>query len=183
MLIDITLQITPELIKNDQTSKSLVGHMGTHFDVMDKVFPLAYTERKGIAFDVSGVTDRDIEVSDICLDAVEKEMFVAFYTGYIEREPYGSRIYFAEHPQLSHDLINALLDKEISVIGVDCAGIRRGKEHISADQACADRNVFVVENLCNLKTVLDYGGVFHACTYPLNCAGMTGIPCRVIARA
>lgn len=67
MLIDITLQITPQMIKeapgNEQ--KSLIGHLGTHFDVMNKEFPLAYTQRKGIVFDVSSVKERDICSEDI----------------------------------------------------------------------------------------------------------------------
>lgn len=51
MLIDLTLKLTRKmlfdafLIKNE----ALVGHAGTHFDVMDKEFPLIYTERKGIS--------------------------------------------------------------------------------------------------------------------------------------
>lgn len=57
MLIDITLKITPKMAdeSNKNTAKELVGHLGTHFDVMDKEFPLEYTKRRGIVFDVSRV--------------------------------------------------------------------------------------------------------------------------------
>ena len=89
-----------------------------------------------------------------------------------------SRPYFAGHPQLSHELIDALLDRKISIIGVDCAGIRRGREHTPADQYCADRGVFVVENLCNLQAVPGHC-IMH--TYPMNYAGVSGLPCRVVA--
>ena len=67
MYIDLTLQITPELLANaaGPENKALFGHVGTHFDVMDKEFPLAYTRRKGIVFDVTGIWQRDIQVSDI----------------------------------------------------------------------------------------------------------------------
>ena len=51
------------------------------------------------------------------------------YTGFIEEEGYGSRKYFTEHPQLSNALLEALLEKKVSIIGVDFAGVRRGKEH------------------------------------------------------
>ena len=184
MLIDITLKITPKMVKDAQENekKTLVGHLGTHFDVMNKEFPLSYTERKGIIFDVSSVLNRDIDIFDIDLVLVEKDMFVAFYTGFIEKERYGGHIYFTEHPQLSNTLIDALLDKKISIIGVDFAGIRRGKEHTPKDQYCADRNVFIIENLCNLKTVLNKSCYFTANTYPMNYAEMTGLPCRVIAK-
>lgn len=56
-------------------------------------------------------------------------------------------------------------------------------EHTSKDQYCADRGVFVVENLCNLAGIT--GGkkanIFTANTYPLNFSEMTGLPCRVVA--
>lgn len=183
MKIDITLKITPKMVTDAQGNekKAMVGHLGTHFDVMNKEFPLDYTERNGIVFDVSGVQNRDIEAADIDLNQVKKDMFVAFYTGFIEKEGYGSKPYFTEHPQLSNELLDALLQKQISIIGIDFAGVRRGKEHTPMDQRCADQGVFIVENLCNLGNVLKNGGSFTAHTYPMNYAEMTGLPCRVVA--
>lgn len=183
MKIDITLKITPKMVTDAQGNekKALVGHLGTHFDVMNKEFPLDYTERNGIVFDVSGVDGREIEAADIDLNQVKKDMFVAFYTGFIEKEGYGSKRYFSEHPQFSNELLEALLQKQISMIGIDFAGVRRGKEHSPMDQHCADRGVFIIENLCNLGNVLKNGGVFIAHTYPMNYAEMTGLPCRVVA--
>lgn len=183
MLLDITLPVTPQMRRAapEKDDRALIGHLGTHFDVMDKEFPLEYTCRKGLVFDVSAIRGRDIEISDIAMDKVEKDQFVAFYTGYIEEEPYGTKTYFGEHPQLSHKLIDKLLDKGISIIGIDCSGIRRGREHTPKDQLCADRGVFVVENLCSLQPLVAAGGYFTAHTYPVNYSGMTGLPCRVIA--
>ena len=179
MKLDITLCITTDMLRGD--SMAPAGHLGTHFDVMDKVFPLDYTCRRGIVFDVGHIEGRDIDIADVPLQLVEQDMFVAFRTAFGETEPYGTVRYQKEHPQLSDALIDALLEKKISIIGVDFAGIRRGKEHIPADQLCADRGVFVIENLRNLGEILAHGGSFTAHTYPLNCVGMTGIPCRVIA--
>lgn len=183
MLIDVTLKITHQMLTAALENKNpaLIGHVGTHFDVMNKEFPLAYTKRKGIVFDVRNVSGRDIDLKDIDLKAVEKDMFVAFYTGFQEAVGYGEPGYFTEHPQLSNDLIYALLDKGISIIGIDFAGVRRTPEHIPTDQHCADRGVFVIENLCNLGQILRTGGRFTACTYPMHCEEMTGLPCRVIA--
>ncbi|MBR3751291.1 MAG: cyclase family protein [Clostridia bacterium] len=182
MLLDITMRITPELRRSapEKEDRTLVGHLGTHFDVMDKEFPLEYIRREGIAFDVSGIRQRDIDTSDIDLGRVKKGQFVAFYTGFVHEEPYGTKRYFAEHPQLSDRLIDALLEREISIIGIDCSGVRRGKEHFTADQRCADRRVFVVENLCDLKALVKAES-FWVNTYPVRYSGMTGLPCRVIA--
>lgn len=183
MKIDITFKITPKIAADAQGNekKALVGHLGTHFDIMNKDFPLEYTERAGIVFDVSSVVNRDIDVQDIDFSKISENMFVAFYTGFIEREGYGTRRYFKEHPQLSFQLIDALLDRGVSIIGIDFAGVRRGVEHTPTDQRCADRGVFVVENLCNLKNVLSVNQSFRAHTYPMSYAGVTGLPCRVIA--
>lgn len=183
MTIDITLPVTPEMMGTawENTAKTLIGHWGTHFDVMDKAFPLAYTNRKGVVFDVCHIRGRDIELSDIDFGLVGKDMFVAFRTGFMEEVEYGTPQYFKEHPQLSHTLIDTLLDKQVSIIGVDCAGIRRGKEHIPTDQRCADRGVFVIENLYDLQSVLAVNTHFAARTYPMRFSGITGLPCRVVA--
>lgn len=182
MKIDITLKITPKMVTDAQGNekKALVGHLGTHFDVMNKEFPLEYTVRKGIVFDVSKVRGRDIAIADIDMDRVASDMFVCFYTGFIEKEGYGSKKYFTEHPQLSCELLEALLQKQVSIIGVDFAGVRRGREHTPMDQYCADRGVFIIENLCNLCSILKNGNTFIANTYPMNYADMTGLPCRVV---
>ena len=183
MLIDLTLPITPKMAAEARGADSIVmsGHLGTHFDVMDKEFPLEYTARRGIVWDVSHVTGRDIDVTDVDLDAVSEGMLAAFYTGYTDREVYGTGQYFAAHPQLSDALIRELVRRRVSLIGVDFAGIRRGKEHIPADRYCADNGVFVIENLCALKAVLEAGGHFTARTFPMRFTEMTGLPCRIVA--
>ena len=183
MKTDITLKITPQMFDDAQANQNnpMPGHLGTHFDIMDKVFPLDYTERRGIVFDVRGVTGRDIGIGDIELDKVQKDMFVAFYSGFAEEEGYGSKRYFREHPQLSPELIEALLEKGISIIGIDFAGVRRGKEHSPMDQYCADRGVFILENRCNLGSIADAGEGLIIHTYPMNFTEMSGLPCRVVA--
>lgn len=192
--IDITTCVSAELLAKAHQNLNLAfnGHVGTHFDVMNKVFPLEYMELDGVVFDVThclGKTDNEtdmdeIGVSDIDLDAVKEGMLVAFHTGYIEQEGYATKKYFTKHPQLSFDLIHALLDKHISIIGVDFAGVRNGKEHTPTDQLCADQRVFIVENLCNLASVLagKKQAVCKIGTYPVKFEGQTGLPCRVVAR-
>ena len=178
MLIDITLKATPEMLTPPRPE--LMGHVGTHFDVMDREFPLSYTKRRGIVFDVRGIFEREIGLLDIDISKAQKDGFVIFYTGFTEVEGYGTKRYFSSHPELSHELIDALVEKGVSVIGVDFAGIRRGKEHIPKDKYCADRGVFVIENLINLSPLLKLDG-FTVHTYPMNIVGVTGLPCRVIA--
>jgi len=183
MKLDLTLPLTPEMVRNapGNEQKSLTGHLGTHFDVMDRAFPLEYTERPGIVFDVSSIRDREIDCTDLPLDRVAGGSFVAFYTGFIEEYEYGTKVYFGTHPQLSVSLIEALLKKGVSIIGVDCGGIRRGAEHTPMDRHCAERGTFVVENLWNLKELLSWDTPFTVHTYPMNYTSISGLPCRVIA--
>jgi len=184
MYIDVTAKITPEIIKTAQGNekKALTGHLGTHFDAMGREFPLEYLKRTAVVFDVSGVQERDIGIEDIDLAQVQERMFVMFYTGFIEDAGYGTERYFREHPQLSDALVDALLGKRISMIGVDFAGVRRGKEHTPKDRYCAEKGVFIVENLCNLGEALRGEAQARATAYtlPVHYAGMTGLPCRVV---
>ncbi len=186
MIIDLTTLVRKDMLKGarEHVDVAYSGHLGTHFDVMNKEFPLEFIERYGIVFDVSKVKDRDIEIQDINVDLVKKDMFVAFYSGYIEKVHYGTKEYFKNHPQLSNELIEELLKRRVSIIGVDCSGVRRGQEHGIADQKCADNDAFVIENLCNLKEILKdkTSAEFIANTYPIKFEGMSGLPCRVVAK-
>jgi len=160
--------------------KAFTGHLGTHFDVMDNTFPLEYTEREAYFFDVRQRLSEEINVQDIDMSKVRENMFIGFYTGFSDEVPYGSKDYFSMHPQLSYELIDALLSRRISIIGIDCAGIRRGKEHTPIDQKCANQRCFIVENLINLNEVCHKE--IMVSTYPMNFTDMTGLPCRVIAK-
>ena len=181
MLLDLTLPITPRLWQEAKTlnDPALEGHLGTHFDVMEQVFPLEFTRRKGIVFDVSRRQGEEITLEEEELARIEAGMFVGFFGDYGEKVGYGNPGYFSAHPVLSYELIEALLSKNISVIGLDFAGIRRTPEHIPADRRCAEQGVFVVENLVNLQDLV--GKSFTAHIYPMALKGVTGLPCRVIA--
>ena len=185
MYYDLTLKVTPKLTKdaNENEKMSLIVHMGTHFDVMNKEFPLDYLHLSAIVFDVSNVKDRDIDIQDIDTSLIKKGMFVLFYTGFLNDAGYGTKEYFHNHKQLSNEIIDLLIQKEVHIIGIDCAGIRRGKEHTPINQYCADHHVFVVENLCRLEKLLDIqkNVTCYVNTYPINYAQMTGLPCRVVA--
>ena len=189
MKIDLTYQLTKEKIENysqkfSDRDKGLVatGHLGTHFDVMGKNFPLDYTERNGIIFDVRKIDD-EIKISDVEIEKIQAGDFVIFYTGVSEKFEYGSDDYNTFFPQLSFELIEKLAEKKISIIGVDMRGIRKGDEHPKADNFCAQNGVFVVENLVNLDKLFDSCKEknFTVHTYPMNIKNFSGLPSRVIA--
>ncbi|WP_371372392.1 cyclase family protein [Sporomusa aerivorans] len=191
MKIDLSVVVTDEILNLvlKQTTSGQIppvvkfGHIGTHFDVMDKKFPLENTERRGILFNLSHVKGRDIEAADINIDEVTEYDFVIFHTGYLKEKKYGTPEYCQSHPELSDALITELVNKKVSMIGIDFAGIRKPAEHHRADQYCADNGVFVIENLANLEKLLAAanGQPFVVHTYPVNYEGLTGLPCRVVA--
>lgn len=77
-LINLTLRVDLRTAGEAQANldKARSGHLGTHFDVMDKEFPLEYMEREAVVFDVSAIgTGREIGVEDIDLSAVPEGSF------------------------------------------------------------------------------------------------------------
>ena len=183
MKTDITLKITPKMAADAQGNErvALAGHLGTHFDVMNQEFPLDYTERPGVIFDVRAVSGRDIGPEDIDVSKIKAGTFTAFCTGYSGREAYGSRTYFSEHPQLSMDLIQLLVEKRRvhhrSGPAPGSAGKRATPPQISTvpTGACLSW-----KTSGGLEQLLDSDHwTIH--TYPMNYADVTGLPCRVIA--
>lgn len=189
MKIDMTYELKKERMDEfikmaADSSFGKFGHFGTHFDIEDNEFTLEYCERNGMIFDVGNIRDRDIEASDLDMDAIKEKDFVLLRTGMIDRAEYGSREYLMEHPQLSQDLINRLVLKKVSIIGIDMAGVRRGAQHRPADQFCAGHGTYIVENLVHLDQVVQKaseGKPFIVHTYPLHLTGYTGLPARVVA--
>lgn len=188
MKIDLTYELTKKKIEDatknfSDRDKALVstGHLGTHFDVMGKNFPLDFTETEGIIFDVSKIED-EIEIADIEFEKIQEKNFVLFYTGVSEKFDYGSDDYNTFFPQLSWNLIEELAKKKISMIGVDMRGIRKGEEHSKADNFFAQHGIFIVENLVNLHKLIEFKDKkFIVHTYPVNWKGFSGLPSRVIA--
>ena len=192
MKIDLSVAVTKDILDTMSNLDGAgqippvakFGHMGTHFDVMNKEFHLDNTERNGKIFDVSHIRNRDIEVTDMDVDTIKANDFVLFHTGYLKEKKYSTAAYFAGHPELSDALITYLVHKKVSMIGIDAAGIRKAAEHPKADMYCADHGIFVVENLDNLDIVLKEAATrrsFVIHTYPVHYKGLTGLPCRVVA--
>lgn len=186
MMLDLTHELNVQNFINNDIVKSeefifKMGHVGTHFDVMDKKFPLEYTKRKGKIINVSTIRHRDICIKDINC-SIEENDFLIFKTDFIKEKSYGTKDYFENHPELSQKLINYLIEKKISLVGIDAAGIKRRPFHAEADQYLSDHNIFVIENLDNLDELYkNTSKEFYLYCFPLKMKGVTGLPCRVTA--
>lgn len=189
MLLDLTLSIEmndPVVGKAnmDQNSFMSAGHIGTHLDTyLQSDIPLAYHARRGVVLDARGFGEADIDTSVLPDGAVEAGDFVIFHTGFLERFPYGTREYFRDHPQLSWALIDLLIDKKVSFIGIDAAGVRRGEEHGVADRKSEGGGVYIIENLANTTALSEAAGdrSFKVFTGWTGLKGYSGLSCRVIA--
>ena len=158
------------------------GHVGTHFDVMDKEFPLEKMITKGRVFDVSHLNG-ELSLKDVDLSAVQPNDFVMFYSGILKKYGYGSKEYFSTYLELADELIDALIAKKVSFIGVDMGGAKQPPNHPQTDQYCADRGIFIIENLDNLDLLSaeTKSSPFTVYTFPVHMSGFSGLPCRVVA--
>jgi kynurenine formamidase len=199
MFIDLTLDIQSNRVKAAlQTQQSaaeaelpttvarpeyqMEGHVGTHFDVMDKEFPISSFKTSGRLVDISGIRAREVEVSDLVPSRIEAGDTVIFYTGYMDEFGYENRMYWKRSAELSDAAVSYLISKQIRLIAVDAAGAQKPTKHQRVDKLCADNGIFIVENLDNVKALIPHRNVpFTVYTAPLKRSGLTGLPCRVIA--
>lgn len=145
-MINLSIILTDEMIKeatNNEVRASF-GHLGTHVDLKGKDFN--NQEVKGIVFKC----DDNVEINNIDLSLVKENYLVMFNTNHSNKYPYGSSDYYKDYSILSNELIDKLIEKKVSFIGIDGPGIKKGKEHPLIDSYLADRNIFVIENLINL---------------------------------
>jgi kynurenine formamidase len=199
MFIDLTLNIQSNRVKDllqvqqsaaeaelptapaARPQYQMEGHVGTHFDVMDKEFPLDSFKTTGKLVDISGIRQREIEVHDLEPSNISAGDTVIFYTGYMDEFGYENRLYWKRSAELSDAAVSYLISKRIRLIAVDAAGAQKPTKHQHVDQQCADHGIFIVENLDNVKALRDRpNGPFTVYTAPLKRSGLTGLPCRVI---
>lgn len=179
-LTTIVSQNSPLIVwaKSQDNPHVAMGHIGTHLDAYEKTaIPLEYFKSSAVLFDVRGISE--VSEDDVDMALVRQGDFVLFRTGRIEEHPYGEAAYFDNHPQLSSALIEALADRKIRFIGVDCPGIRQHSEHEAADRFCEQNGIYVIENLCNLESIHEQRFTVYAMW--LEEDEMTGLKCRVIA--
>lgn len=63
------------------------------------------------------------------------------------------------------------------------AGAKKPEDHHHIDLHCAEKGIFIIENLDNLDLLLKetLGKPFTVYTFPTNMSSFSGLSCRVIA--
>ncbi|WFD10244.1 cyclase family protein [Tepidibacter hydrothermalis] len=185
------LDITLKLDKNNKVWKWLesqenklinAGHVGTHVDVYKKSnIPLEYFKTKGVLIDCTNYSlDEEIGIEALKDIEIKESSFVMFKTNIQSNYPYGSDVYVKQHPELSWELIDYLLERKVYFIGIDCAGIRRGKEHVKADVKSEENNTYVIENLDLSKLNDTIEDEFDVYTMWIDNPFATGLSTRVL---
>ncbi len=90
---------------------------------------------------------------------------------------WGSPDYFTDHPVMTGDAAEFLVDRGITLIGVDFPSIDRPP--FPAHEMLLGNDVLILENLTNLDAVT--GPVFQLSAIPLRIIGRDGSPVRAIA--
>jgi kynurenine formamidase len=184
MLIDLSLPIDAKMLATEEAYKIFIdsGHAGTHFDVVNKTFPLESFKTRGKVIDISHIRDREIEVGDLGSVSIDADDFVIFHTGFIDEFGYNTKPYMTRSAELSDRTVDYLLEHKVRLIGVDAAGVQRFNKHAAVDLRCADCGVFIVENLNNVGKLLELSpNPFVVYTAPVSRTDLTGLPCRVLA--
>ena len=188
MLIDLSYEIYNEMpvypgdikveLKNDKTLAAddycnhnirMGMHAGTHLDLPAHLIedektiadiPLEKLSGRGKIISAAG--EKEISMKDKYRPLIKKGDFVLIHTG--SSKKYGSEEYYNEHPVLSEELADFLVEKEIKVLGLDLPSPDKKPHKIH--KKLFKNNIFILENLCNLERILDYQH-FRVIIFPL----------------
>ena len=153
------------------------SHIGTHIDVISKDNSILLDRfiGRGILIDVSNIIGQ-IKMEDIKnKKSLKKDDFVFFRTDWsqkIENDEY------FDHPELSLEVLEWLIDEKINMVGIDALGLGRSKNHGTYDRYLAKHGIFIIENLTNLNLIKKEE--FKVYCFPLNIENIEAIPARVV---
>ncbi|CAH2215383.1 cyclase family protein [Tepidibacter aestuarii] len=186
-MIDITLKLDKDnkvwkWLESQENKLINAGHIGSHIDVYKKSnIPIEYFKTKGVLIDCTNYgLDEEIGIEVLKDIEIEESSFIIFKTNIQINYPYGSDIYVKQHPELSWELIDYLLERNVHFIGIDFAGIRRGKEHFKADEKSEENNTYVIENLDLRKLKITIEDEFDVYTMWIENPFATGLSTRVL---
>jgi len=186
-MIDVTIKLDNnhtvwKWLESQENKLLNAGHVGTHIDVYKKSsVPIEYFKAKGVLIDCTNYgLDEEVGIEVLKDIEIDENSFVIFKTNIQIKYPYGSDIYIKQHHELSWELITYLLKKKVWFIGIDSAGIRRGKEHFQADVKAEENNTYIIENLDLSKLNVTTGNKFNVYTMWIENPFATGLATRVL---
>jgi kynurenine formamidase len=199
MLIDLSLQIDENIpvfpgdppAKINQIStiaekgwneKQLIitSHFATHIEAPIHMvengktlsdYPIDSFFGEALVFDVRGQS-----IINVNVDLVKSHDIVFFRTDHVNHIHKGS--YFQKNPVISTDTIENLIEKDISILGID--SFTPDNEPYSLHKKLFHHDIRIVENLTHLDQIPSQR--FFCYIFPLNIKEADGAPCRVVAQ-
>ena len=111
---------------------------------------------------------------------------VLFHSGYMARLLAAATaeelaVLVAAKPGLALDAAQELVDRGVSMLGIDSVGLEPGgKRDYPVSRYLCEREVLILEGLTNLDRLPPAGAWVEA--FPLPVPGVEGTPCRAVAR-
>jgi kynurenine formamidase len=168
------------------------SHSGTHLDApyhfvqeglkIDKI-PLNRLITSAILCRVKKgpdkpITRKDIEDFEAKNGTISPNLAVIFETGWSRN--LAKKDYFSRNPGLSATAAKYLIEKKVSLVGIDSPSIDLGKDSkFSVHHILLKRGVLILENLCNLERIPRSN--FKLIVLPLRLKNATGSPVRAVA--
>jgi kynurenine formamidase len=154
------------------------AHTATHVDLVfrEKRIEQERMIGDGKLIDVSRLLGQEIGMADIQHQVqVDGGDFVFFRTDWTRFV--GTQAYH-EHPELSPEVVDWLISREINAVGIDALGLAQGRRHGEYDRLLASHDIFVIENLENLAAIPQ--NHFKVYCLPLKIENTDAIPARVL---
>ncbi|GEM_PF-1932568 len=194
MYYDLTVPASPEDVApsnlfnlRDRDLDSRPRILFTHFDTPSLYFaggktidqyPLDWFIGKAVVVDVSKletITVEDVKES-LVRHYLPPRMIVLFYTGWARKR--GSDEYY-EHPEITPELADWLVERRVKMIGVDMPNPERRPDRY-VHKKLLSNDVLILENLDDMSPIA--GRIVTLYAYPMKLRGSEVTPARVVAR-
>lgn len=163
----------------NEKSLKFNSHFSTHIDAPFHIlkngkklddYPIESFIGEAVVIDVRNQEEINCE-----LDNVKENDFVFLFTGHTDKA--GTEKFFESYPVVSLELAKKLVNKKVSVVGLD--SLTPDKDPFPVHKMLFNHDIRIVENLINLKELA--GKRFKCIIAPLKIKNADGAPCRVIA--
>jgi len=166
--------------KNKWNAKRLAfnSHFATHIDAPSHMlengktltdYPLEKFVGEAIVLDVRGKKEIEADLTNV------KEGDIIFFLTNHSKKAY-DKDYFKNNPVITEKTTQQLINKKISIVGLD--SFTPDNEPFLIHKMLLKKDILIVENLVNLEKLA--GKRFKCFILPLNIQDADGAPCRVI---
>lgn len=172
-----------------QTHFNIYSHIGTHIDAPAHMlenakwlndFPIHDFIGHGLVIDCTNLKNNLIEIETLRHYARELMQvdYALLYTGWDKF--WGSEKYLIDLPALSEDAAEYISEFQLKGIGVDTISVDKVEsENLSVHKILMKTETLIIENLTNLKYLINKDFIFHCA--PLSYDLADGSPIRAFA--